>query len=130
MNVQENINMIELPIINDRASGFIKSRGKWCMFYYEDGKTKRISTGTADLDTALIFRDNMHLQLVSEGATYRTKAKPALQAAINDPKGDACIYTCINYRVIVDGVPVGASTDKDKAIAIRNKYIKDNYELT
>ena len=99
------------------------------MFYYEDGKTKRVSTGTDDINTAVIFRDTLHLRLTNQGAVYKTKSKPALQAAIDDPKGDACIYEVVNYRVIVDGVQVGTSADKEKAKKLRNNYIIDNYDV-
>lgn len=120
--------MIELPIVVDDTSGLAKVRGVWCTFYYEDGNYRRFSTGTNDLNTAVVLRNQLHLSLRSDGAVYKSKVKPTLQAAINNPKGEDCIYRISNYRVVVDGKTIGSSSTMDGAKKIRNKYIEQHYK--
>lgn len=122
--------MIYLPTIKEDTSGLVMSRGKWCMLYHEDDKLRRISTGSDDINTAIIFRDLAHQRHLAMGAEYKTRSKPTLQAAIENPKGMDGIYEVVSYRVVLDGVAVGTSSDPEKARQIRNKHIEENYENT
>lgn len=119
---------IELPQIKHSKSG-LRKRGKtWFALYYEDGKLISRSTGATNLKSARENRDWLHRTLLKQGATYKgTGNKPALQEAITNPDGDACIYEKTTYVVIVDGTTVVTTTDKDKAKSERNAFIDQHY---
>lgn len=120
--------MIKLPKIKDHKSGLRMAGKKWRVLYYEDGKLKTAPTGMTNLADATSARDKMHKVWVElHNATYNGGIKPALQAAIDNPEGMACIYECMTYHVAVDGVNVTTTTNLKLARDRRNAYIKDNY---
>lgn len=120
--------MIKLPKIKHRKSGLRKAGKKWRVLYYEDGKLKTEPTGMTSLTDAIRERDKMHKVWVElHNATYSGGIKPALQAAIDNPEGMACIYEYTTYQVTVDGVTVTVTADPELARDRRNAYIKDNY---
>lgn len=115
---------IQLPKIKDAESGLMLLRGKWHAIYYVDGKSRRRCLSTDDPEEARILRDQFHITQRKAGATYKGGVRPAIQAAIDDPDGDSCIYEVKTYKVYIGGDYIGSSTDKDEARRIRNEHIK------
>tara|TARA_R110000851_G_scaffold39729_7_gene100726 strand:+ start:3012 stop:3494 length:483 start_codon:yes stop_codon:yes gene_type:complete len=114
---------VQLPKIKDQDSGLMLLRDKWHAIYYVDGKSRRSCLSTEDIVEARILRDQLHITKLGEGATYKGGTKPAIQAAIDDPDGDSCIYEIKTFKVYVGGDYIGSSNNKNEARRIRNKYI-------
>lgn len=119
---------IELPQIKHRKSGLVKQGRIYSIIYYVDGKQRKSSSGETALPHAIKARDKLYAELIRDnGATVLgSKISKAVQAAINEPTGMACIYTATTYRVRVNGVHIITTTDKQKAIDARNEYITNN----
>ena len=122
--------VVELPRIRKLTSGLKSDGGNYSVIYYVNGKFRSLTTGTADEKEAIKKRDRFHKNLQAKhGATYRGGSRVVLDA-VENPKGDAGIYTSIQYRVVIGGHQVIVTTDKDRAIEARNEYIKENYNIS
>ena len=119
---------LQIPKIRHRKSGLIKKRKTWFVLYYRaNGKLTSKSTKKTTLDEAVKVRDTFYKKLIRGGAIIKGMLPPSVKAAQEDPEGDACIYEQTSYRVVVAGVSVINTTDKEKAIRRRNEYIRENY---
>ena len=116
--------MIQVPQIKHDKSGLTKVGEVWKVLYYEDDKLRKVTTGKKSLKRAVKFRDAYYASLIEAGAAIRGNKTPAIQDAIDNPSGMACIYTQTSYRVVVGGTHVITTTDQDKAITRRNEHIK------
>jgi hypothetical protein len=126
----KNKTMIELPQLRHKTAGLTKVGKNWRIIYYDGGKLKTRATSTDKVNDARKLRDAFHARAVQEGATYKgSNASSAVTAAVNDPGGDACIYTQVSYRVLVEGVHVTTTTDKELAKQRRNEYIAAHYDV-
>lgn len=129
MSARKKKPVIQLPKITGSKSGMVKKGKFWHLLYYEDGKLRSFSTGNAALRLACIAREVFHKNLIEEGASYKgdASAKPSVLAAKKNPKGMACIYTQVTYKVVVAGEHVITTSDVERAKAARNNYINLNF---
>lgn len=118
---------VELPQIKHPKSGLVKQGAYWSAIYYVDGNQRKQTTGEKFLKYAQRERDRLYAELTEEGATtLGGKVSPTFQDAIDNPNGMAYIYPQTSYRVKVAGKCLITTTDKQKAIDVRNEYITNN----
>lgn len=103
--------VIEAPIIRNKQSALVFSRGMWKVGYRRDGKKAFKSTGTKDLEKAIEFRDKF---FADHGVTL-----------VHKPT-ERYIYKISYWRVVLPGkVTIGCYTRLRQAMQARDAALKE-----
>lgn len=105
----------------DSTVGLVWRGANWHVTWYVDGKVKTLSTRTAELDDAKLFRDHHYANLLAKGASHQL-AKSPREKAEADPS--LYIYARKPYIVKIKNAVIGEADTAKEAREIRNKYLK------